>query len=143
MRRTPISQSRAVRLVALRGSVSTFDLLDDETRAQWADDIKGADVAVLDCLRPILDALGLDENREAGRLPRSTRCSRRAGVRDALLVRHMGHSGERARRFASARLGRRAVDRSQERPRSGPGPTPWPETCPQPLRIGGDRARDR
>ena len=53
---------------------------------------------MLDNLRPILDACGLDENREAGRfLVAFDALLAEAGIRDALVVHHMGHSGERAR----------------------------------------------
>jgi hypothetical protein len=39
-------------------------------RAEWARKLRDLDAAVviLDCLRPVLDALGLDESHDAGRL---------------------------------------------------------------------------
>ena len=95
----------AVRLVSLRGRVATFDLLDPETRAEWAAELVGADVVILDCLRPVLDALGLDESREAGRflvgfdaLLRDARADI-AGpeAAEGLIVHHHGHTGERSR----------------------------------------------
>ena len=53
---------------------------------------------VWDCLRPVLDALGLDEHREAGRLLVAfDRLLADAGISQALVVHHMGHMGERAR----------------------------------------------
>jgi 5S rRNA maturation endonuclease (ribonuclease M5) len=89
-----------VDVVALRGRVGSFDLTDDRTRAAWAQRFAdlGADFLVLDCLRPILDALGLDENRDAGRfLVQFDALLAEAAVSDAVLVHHMGHANERAR----------------------------------------------
>lgn len=87
-------------VVALRGKVAAFNLLDDRSRGQWADRLRGigCDYLVLDCLRPVLDALGLDEHRDAGRfLVAFDALLDEAGVADALVVQHMGHSNERAR----------------------------------------------
>ena len=63
-----ISNTDAVEVLPIRGSVSSFNIIDPRTRARWVELIRGSDVLILDCLRPILDALGLDEHREAGRL---------------------------------------------------------------------------
>ncbi len=87
-------------VVTLRGKVSTFNLLDDRVRGRWARRFRdlGADYLVFDCLRPVLDALGLDENRDAGKfLTAFDALLDEAGIGDALVVQHMGHSGERAR----------------------------------------------
>jgi hypothetical protein len=56
-------------VIPLRGSAAAFDILDPGIRTQWADMLKahGCGYLIVDCLRPILDALGLDEQREAGR----------------------------------------------------------------------------
>lgn len=87
-----------VKLVPLRGKVSSFDILDPETRAEWAESLKGVDVVILDCLRPVLDALGLSEDKEAGRfLVAFDALLSQAGVSEAAVVHHMGHSGERSR----------------------------------------------
>ena len=81
-----------------RGRVSTFDILDPDTRSQWAARMRGSNGVIFDCLRPILDALGLDENRYAGRLLMAIdELLNEAGVPEALIVHHMGHSGERRR----------------------------------------------
>lgn len=90
---------RAV-VVPLRGKVSTFDLIDDDTRNQWAQTIQAAGITVLivDCLAPILDALGLSEDKEAGQfLVALDETAKMAGVEEVLLVHHMGHNSERAR----------------------------------------------
>ncbi len=87
-------------VVALRGRVGTFNLLDDGCRDQWATRLRdlGADYLVLDCLRPVLDALGLDENRDAGRfLAAFDALLAEAGISDAAVVHHMGHGSERSR----------------------------------------------
>lgn len=87
-------------VVMLRGNVAAFNLLDDEVRAYWAARFRdlGITYLVLDCLRPVLDALGLDEHRDAGRfLVAFDALLAEAGITDALVVHHMGHNGERAR----------------------------------------------
>jgi len=87
-------------VVSLRGRVSAINLLDDRRRAEWAHRLAdlGCDYLILDCLRPVLDALGLDERREAGRfLVQFDALLEEAGITDALLVHHMGHANERAR----------------------------------------------
>ncbi|MBT2566575.1 bifunctional DNA primase/polymerase [Arthrobacter sp. ISL-85] len=88
----------AVELVPLRGRVSEFDILDPSVRAEWVRLIQGADVVVLDCLRPVLDALGLSEDKDAGRfLVAFDALLEAAGVGEAMVVHHMGHNGERSR----------------------------------------------
>lgn len=89
-----------VDVVNLRGRVSAFDLTDDTLRARWAQRFAdlGVTFLVFDCLRPILDALGLNEHNEAGRfLVSFDALLADAGITDALLVHHMGHNGDRAR----------------------------------------------
>lgn len=87
-------------VISLRGRVGAFDLLDDRRRDEWATRLRdvGCDYLILDCLRPVLDALGLDENHDAGKfLVHFDALLADAGIGDAALVHHMGHSGERAR----------------------------------------------
>jgi hypothetical protein len=86
--------------IALRGQVSRFNLLDADVRREWAERLRAvtADDFVLDCLRPVLDALGLDEQREAGRfLVALDALLIEAGIPEALVIQHMGHGAERAR----------------------------------------------
>lgn len=100
LRAQQIRNTDAVTTVSLRGRVGTFDLLDDRTRAAWAQRFRdlGCDYLILDCLRPVLDALGLSEDKDAGRfLVAFDALLAEADISDALLVHHMGHSGERAR----------------------------------------------
>jgi AAA domain len=87
-------------VVPLRGSAAAFDILDPGIRTQWADMLKarGCGYLIVDCLRPVLDALGLDEHREAGRFLTSLDALlSEAGIPDAAVIHHMGHIAERSR----------------------------------------------
>jgi len=87
-----------VDLLPLRGKVSTFNILDPATRARWAEHIKPADTLIFDCLRPALDALGLSEDKDAGRfLEAFDELAMLAGIPESMIVHHMGHNGERSR----------------------------------------------
>ena len=84
----------------LRGAASSFDLLDDETLQEWAEELRQRNVQylILDVLRPVLDAIGLNEHSEAGAfLVRFDELLKRAGIEGACIVHHMGHSHERSR----------------------------------------------
>lgn len=96
--RQHITHPDHVRVHALRGHLSGFNIIDPATRSRWAETINGADVVILDNLRPVIDALGLDENHDAGRLLEAWKeLVAEAGATDSLIVTHMGHNGERAR----------------------------------------------
>ncbi|MGA4690147.1 ATP-binding protein [Rhodococcus sp. AB351] len=101
LRRQGIRNLSAVAdVVALRGQAGLFDLGDDRRRGEWAKRLRdlGCDFLIFDCLRPVLDALGLDENREAGKfLEPFDQLLSEAGVENAVIAHHMGHTGERAR----------------------------------------------
>ncbi len=89
-----------VAVLPLRGRVGTFDLLDEDTRARWATKLRevGASVVLFDCLRPVLDALGLSEDKDAVRfLVHFDALLSEAGATEAVVVHHMGHQGERSR----------------------------------------------
>jgi hypothetical protein len=95
-----IKNTASVVVVPLRGKASAFDILDPDIRRQWAATLRSVDTeyCIFDCLRPVLDALGLDEHRDAGQfLVAFDAMLDEANVPDALMVHHMGHSGERAR----------------------------------------------
>ena len=95
-----IDNDDRLRLYPLRGQCSSFNILDAGVRAAWARELRKSEVSylVLDCLRPVLDALSLDEHHEAGRfLVAFDALLREAEISDALLVHHMGHAGERSR----------------------------------------------
>lgn len=93
-----IENDHRVIIVPLRGKATTFDILDDTTRREWASRLAGTEYLIFDCLRPVLDALGLDEHREAGRFLTAfdVLCDT-ADIDDSLVVHHMGHTGERSR----------------------------------------------
>lgn len=98
LRRQGIAKVDAVDVVLLRGRASTFDILDPQVRSEWAQAIGPADVLIFDCLRPALDALGLDESHESGRfLEALDALMAEAGIGELLLVHHMGHTDERSR----------------------------------------------
>lgn len=98
LREQGIRNTDAVRVIPLRGKTSSFGILDPDTRTAWATALRGAQFAILDCLRPVLDALGLDENHDAGRfLTAFDELTAEAGIPEAMIVQHMGHQGERSR----------------------------------------------
>src|SRR5439155_26660583 len=89
-----------VDVIALRGRAAAFNIVDPGVRTMWAETLKANDIGyvVLDCLRPILDALGLDESHDTGRfLYFFDALLAEAGVLEALVLTHMGHGNERAR----------------------------------------------
>jgi hypothetical protein len=95
-----IRNTDRVHLVSLRGAASSFDILDPERRREWAKRLRstGAQFVVLDCLRPAMDALGLDEHSEAGRfLTALDELLKEANIPEALIVHHSGHGNERSR----------------------------------------------
>ncbi|WGI34576.1 AAA family ATPase [Mycolicibacterium aubagnense] len=97
-----IQNTAAVAVLSLRGAVSTFDITDPAIRAAWARSLAGADVVILDCLRPVLDALGLSEDKDAGKvLVAFDALLAEIGAGEGMVVTHMGHqngpASERAR----------------------------------------------
>jgi hypothetical protein len=98
LREQEIVNTERVELVALRGSVAAFNIIDPSERARWAQHIGPSDVLLFDCLRPVLDALGLDESHDAGRfLVAFDALLAEAGIPEAAIAHHMGHAGERSR----------------------------------------------
>jgi hypothetical protein len=86
--------------VFLRGRASSFNILDRGIRRAWAQHFRavGVSYVILDCIRPLMDALGLDEHRDGGRiLAAIDELLDAANVTEAMIVQHMGHTGERAR----------------------------------------------
>ncbi len=87
-------------VVGLRGALSSFNILEPDVRSTWAGRFRSlrASYVVLDCLRPMLDALGLDEQHDAGRfLVAFDDLLRESEVPEAAVIHHMGHGGERSR----------------------------------------------
>jgi hypothetical protein len=89
-----------VLVIPLRGRLSDFNILNPAVRSQWARLLKQHRVVELyfDCFRPLLDAIGLDEQKEAGRLLVAfDDLLDQAEISTFNLIHHMGHSGERSR----------------------------------------------
>lgn len=100
MRMQRIVRDDRVMVESLRGRVPSFNLLDPAVRRTWASRLRqcGVEFLILDCLRPVLDALGLEEKTDAGRfLVHFDQLLNDAGIREAVVVQHMGHVGERSR----------------------------------------------
>lgn len=86
--------------IPMRGNALAFDILDPARRTEWARELRRLECQylMLDCLRPVLDALGLDEHHDAGRfLVAFDALLDEAAVAEAVVVHHMGHTGERSR----------------------------------------------
>jgi hypothetical protein len=95
-----IQHTDRVIIAPLRGQASSFNVLDPETRARWTQWLRAhaVEYLVLDCLRPVLDALGLDEHAAVGPfLVAFDQLLLEAEIVDALIVHHMGHVAERSR----------------------------------------------
>ncbi|MDH3043713.1 AAA family ATPase [Gordonia alkanivorans] len=98
LREQSIENTDRVSVLPLRGAVSAFDILDPATRSRWAAQLADAEVVILDCLRPVLDALGLSEDKDAGRvLVAFDALLAEIGASEGVVVTHMGHQNERAR----------------------------------------------
>jgi hypothetical protein len=88
--------------VNLRGAEASLNLLDPKSRREWAARIRDAGTAtvILDCVGPVIAALGLDESKPAD-VGRFLACFGEllalAGAGESVLVHHMGHEAERAR----------------------------------------------
>jgi hypothetical protein len=95
-----VNQNRVV-VVPMRGRAHTLNLMVPEIRARWAARLRewNAKIALLDCLRQVLDGLGLNEDKDAGRFLNAgfDPLLVESGGIDGMVIHHMGHSGERAR----------------------------------------------
>lgn len=70
LRRQGIRNTAAVAdVVNLRGKTGLFDMGNDRVREMWSRRLRdlGCDFVIFDCLKPALEAMGLDENRETGK----------------------------------------------------------------------------
>lgn len=96
--RLGIERPEHIQVVSLRGRLGMFNIVEPTIRARWAEVLAGTDYLILDCLRPVLDACGLDESREAGVfLNAFDELMVESGADSALVVHHMGHSTARSR----------------------------------------------
>jgi AAA domain len=91
---------KRIYVLPMKGRVGAFNILDERLRSRWVDlfsVIQPATIMV-DCLRPILDALHLDENHEVGQfLGPLDDLVGACGATETFLVHHMGHGAERSR----------------------------------------------
>lgn len=86
--------------ISLRGRARAFNPLVPAIRERWAAILAGAGAVVLDCLGPVLAAVGLDENSavDCGRfLAGWEALLADAGIGESLITHHMGHATERTR----------------------------------------------
>lgn len=98
LRNVGLVNPERLRVVTLRGRLSTFNIVDPDVRAAWAENLAGTDYLILDCLRPAMDACGLDENHDAGIfLNAYGDLLHEAGIPSSLVVHHMGHTSQRSR----------------------------------------------
>ncbi|SBS77294.1 conserved hypothetical protein [uncultured Mycobacterium sp.] len=98
LREQGIEHTDQVDVIPMKGRLSTFRILEDATRARWAERLSGAEVLIGDPLRPVLDALGLSEDKEAGRFLQAWDALKvEAGADETIVVHHMGHTSIRAR----------------------------------------------
>ncbi len=100
LRDQQIGNTERVQVRTLRGEASSFNIMNPTVRGQWAAHLRmcNAKVLLFDCLRPVLDALALDENHDVGRfLVAFDALVNDAEVEEAVVIHHMGHAGERSR----------------------------------------------
>lgn len=98
LRDQQIRRTDRVVVAALRGQARCFDVRDERIRAEWITRLAGVSYLIVDCVRPILDAVGLDEHRETGAfLAGLDSLLTEAGIGECLAIHHMGHTGERSR----------------------------------------------
>ena len=92
-----IEHTDRVKVFSMRGHTASFDILDPARRSEWADLLRGVDVLILDPLLPVLAALGLDHNSEAGSfLAAFDALKAEAGISEGIIVHHYGHGAQRA-----------------------------------------------
>jgi hypothetical protein len=99
-RKQGIENVDSVTVIPIRGHLTSFNILDENVRSRWAEILREikADVLIFDCLRPVLDALGLDENHDAGKfLTAFSELCGEAAIDNSMVVHHMGHGAERGR----------------------------------------------
>lgn len=99
LRRQCIRNTDAVTVIPMTGRAGSFNILDDAMRTRWARMLngQGVDVLILDPLRPILHALGLNEWNETGPLLEAFNTLKaEAGIAEGMIIQHHGHHAERA-----------------------------------------------
>jgi hypothetical protein len=100
MRDCGIRNQQQLVVVPMRGQGASLNLGLPEVRAKWAQKLKGWDASgvILDCPRPVLDALNMSEDKDASKfLGHFDALLVEAGVPDAAVIHHAGHDSNRAR----------------------------------------------
>lgn len=98
--RPRIRNQQQLVVVPMRGKAASLNIGLPEVRAKWAQKLKdwGAACVILDCLRPVLDALNMSEDKDASKfLGHFDAMLLEAGVPDAAVIHHAGHGSDRAR----------------------------------------------
>lgn len=93
-----INNQGAVSVIPMRGNATWLDLRLADRAKWWIEAMTGADVILMDCLDPIIRALGLDPMSQARDFLEwwGSMCER-AGVPSSMVNHHFGHVAERAR----------------------------------------------
>jgi hypothetical protein len=97
LRAMNVGHPERVEYWGMRGAAGTFAILEDTGRKLWAARLRTAGIAVLivDCLTPLILALGLDENTEAGQLIEALKALQaEAGLAAVVAVHHEGWNGQ-------------------------------------------------
>ena len=100
LRRVGMVNTDRVVVHSLRGRLSEFDIRRPDIAAAWVESFRDDDVGtvVLDCLRPVLDMMGLSEDKDAGVfLVHMDQLTARGGATESAVVHHMGHGSDRGR----------------------------------------------
>jgi AAA domain len=96
-----IKNTDRVKVLPMRGKGGQLNFTLPSVRQQWVSKLVEVNckVLILDCLRPILDSLGLSEDKEAGRFLNGgvDPLVADANIDYSMVIHHMGHSGDRAR----------------------------------------------
>lgn len=98
LRKIGVQNLDRVHVTPMRGLAARLDVRVPEIRAYWVSELAGADVVILDCLGPVLIALGLDPDRQ-GRdfLEAWVSMLTEAGVPSSLIIHHHGYGAERSK----------------------------------------------
>jgi hypothetical protein len=100
LKKQKIRNDDRIKPLLLKGKAASFDVFNPTCVAQWVKTLQAnnTSVLVLDCLRPILDACGVDEHTEVGKwfVAFDAVCDA-AGVHEVAVIHHSGHDGTRAR----------------------------------------------
>lgn len=100
LREHKIVNADRVTVVPMKGRLNTFGIHEDALREKWAAWLRDQDagLVILDPLRPVLDSLGLSEDKDAGKfLVAWDALKLEAGVDETVIAHHMGHGTDRAR----------------------------------------------